>query len=609
MYSIELPDETFLDLDGNANIARVAAYGAGMPPVENISTAYGLADGALYQRTAIKPRVLQLQLDALGEDFGALADIRAQLVGAVNPHRGALPMRIWYDRAGPIPLYLDAYYEAGLEGGKTEGLVEPGIMLRFLATDPYWHGEEGSAKELTVRDSMANSSYILHRAADGTWSKPGGVSVNNYVYVIEVAASGVVYVGGLFTAAGGSSANYIASWNGSTWSALGSGLNGVARCIAFGPDGQVYVGGNFTTAGGSGANYIASWNGSAWSALGSGLNGAPLEMAMGADGKLYVAGQFTTAGGSTANRIAVWDGSTWATLGTGLDGEARTIVVAANGDIYVGGTFTQAGGATANKVARWNGTAWSNVGAGLGTVSSIDALALGASGVLYAGGNYTVAGGAIANRIAQWNGVAWAAMGAGFDGTVTQLQMTATGVLYASGSFQATAEGRPLPSRVAYWANGIWLPEAGGRDSAWTTVGGLWTDGKELYIGGTFNGTWYYGGPDTIHNPGSARAYPVLTLHGPGRLYHIINYTTGQAIHFDLTLLNGETLTVDLRPGVKTITSSWRGNMIAAIVSGNLVDWYLAPGDNRVSVWIDDGGAAGEMIFEPRYWSVDGVPT
>ena len=35
----------------------------------------------------------------------------------------------------------------------------------------------------------------------------------------------------------------------------------------------LYAGGEFTTAGGNAANDIAQWNGSSWSALGSGMNG------------------------------------------------------------------------------------------------------------------------------------------------------------------------------------------------------------------------------------------------------------------------------------------------------------------------------------------------
>ncbi len=37
---------------------------------------------------------------------------------------------------------------------------------------------------------------------------------------------------------------------------------------------DVYAGGYFTTAGGSAATNIAKWNGSTWSALGSGMGGA-----------------------------------------------------------------------------------------------------------------------------------------------------------------------------------------------------------------------------------------------------------------------------------------------------------------------------------------------
>ena len=91
-----------------------------------------------------------------------------------------------------------------------------------------------------------------------------------------LAVSGsTLYAGGDFTTAGGSAANNIAQWNGSSWSALGSGIQVamIRPCVyALAVSGStLYAGGDFTTAGGSAANYIAQWNGSSWSALGSGI--------------------------------------------------------------------------------------------------------------------------------------------------------------------------------------------------------------------------------------------------------------------------------------------------------------------------------------------------
>src|SRR5258705_34815 len=44
--------------------------------------------------------------------------------------------------------------------------------------------------------------------------------------VFDDGGGPALYVGGFFTTAGGVAANYVAKWNGSSWSALGSGMNG-----------------------------------------------------------------------------------------------------------------------------------------------------------------------------------------------------------------------------------------------------------------------------------------------------------------------------------------------------------------------------------------------
>jgi hypothetical protein len=129
-------------------------------------------------------------------------------------------------------------------------------------------------------------------------------------------------------------------WNGSSWSALGSGIHGfVLACAASGSN--LYVGGGFGTAGGIPASNIAKWDGQGWSALGSGLDGDVFCITVNGS-VLYAGGDFEGAGGSPAGYIAAWDGSSWATFGSGFDNAVDGIAVV-GGDVYAGGEFTTAG--------------------------------------------------------------------------------------------------------------------------------------------------------------------------------------------------------------------------------------------------------------------------
>jgi hypothetical protein len=90
------------------------------------------------------------------------------------------------------------------------------------------------------------------------------------------------------------------------------------------------------------------WNGSSWSALGSGMNDTVYALAF-KSGNLYAGGEFTTAGGNSANYIAMWDGSSWSALGSGLDGNVDALAIDSNGNLYAGGLFTSPG----NHIAAW----------------------------------------------------------------------------------------------------------------------------------------------------------------------------------------------------------------------------------------------------------------
>jgi hypothetical protein len=83
-------------------------------------------------------------------------------------------------------------------------------------------------------------------------------------------------VGGRFANAGGDpDADKIARWDGSTWHALGDGLDQYTDTVygiaVSGPG--VYVGGEIRNAGGDqNADNIVRWDGSAWRAFDSGLH-------------------------------------------------------------------------------------------------------------------------------------------------------------------------------------------------------------------------------------------------------------------------------------------------------------------------------------------------
>src|SRR6185369_11075356 len=174
--------------------------------------------------------------------------------------------------------------------------------------------------------------------SDENWTSMGGIpGADNTVFAAAVDGSGNLYIGGSFAIVGDVFASRIAKWNGTNWTALGSGMNNEVRALAvLGSD--VYAGGEFTTAGGSAANAIAKWDGNSWTALGSGMGGGFTSVwALAVAGSdVYAGGVFTTAGGSPANNIAKWNGSSWTALGSGMSGAVRALAVSGS-DLYAAG--------------------------------------------------------------------------------------------------------------------------------------------------------------------------------------------------------------------------------------------------------------------------------
>ena len=346
---------------------------------------------------------------------------------------------------------------------------------------------------------------------DGATWFPLGSGVGGFglgaLTVFDDGGGPALYAGGSFTSASGVLVNHIAKWDGSSWSALGSGMGSdQVDALAVFDDGggpALYAGGDFFTAGGASALRIAKWDGASWSPLGAGMNGDVYTLAVFDDGggpALYAGGFFTTAGGLPANRVAKWDGSSWSPLGSGVDASVLALAVFDDGGgpaLYAGGQFTIAGGGSASRIAKWDGSIWSALGSGANNnVRALTVFDDGGGSALYVGGQFTLAGGITAGRIAKWDGSSWWNVGGGFDNFVSALMAFDDGegpALYAGGAF-ATAGGTVV-NRVARWRGSAWSPvDAGMGVSGFPSseprvlATAVHDDGSgsELYAGGKF---------------------------------------------------------------------------------------------------------------------------
>ena len=129
-----------------------------------------------------------------------------------------------------------------------------------LATHPPngAHGVTRPTLALLVDDAdVVYPMRIDPRFSDANWISMGGVrGANSQVNAAVVDGSDNLYIGGYFTIVGDTFANYIAKWDGNSWSALGSGLNDTVNALAVSGS-DLYAGGSFTKAGGKVSTYVA----------------------------------------------------------------------------------------------------------------------------------------------------------------------------------------------------------------------------------------------------------------------------------------------------------------------------------------------------------------
>jgi trimeric autotransporter adhesin len=356
---------------------------------------------------------------------------------------------------------------------------------------------------------FTNSSLGITNLArwDGSsWSGvPGGGANNN---VEDFASDGTnLFVGGLFTQIGGIAATGIASFNGSTWSALGSGVHGFQGGVGqvnkmAWQSNQLYVAGSFEIAGNVGTANVARWDGTDWWSLGGGTSKGmsptlnfvqsllPIQSSIFVTPGLYAGGLFTGAGSVIVDSIGCWDGTNWNAVGTGFGGTFATGVginvralAANNAYLYAGGNFKIAGGNPASGIAYWDGSNWNSLGSGVDWI--VNAIAVDNANYIYVGGTFTNAGGIYSRGLAVSAYGTWYNLGnvEGASGAVNSLVFDGVSKIYAGGSFLTA--GGVSATNIAYFDNSdfSWHPLGLGLNAKANTV--AYGNGH-LYAGGSF---------------------------------------------------------------------------------------------------------------------------
>lgn len=619
------------DLKDDYNFGISDYIGTGTPPHRVNVDEYALLPGG--ELNSIKTRLRPFTL--AGTLTGSACDLyaaRQDLVKVLAPETYAKeggryqPVRLRFEGA-TVHKEIAAHYTGGLEAQiKVENKVFEKLGLRFLAIDPSWYELGESALSLDSNDSATIRFVAARLRSTGQWDdlgSPGGAIASNGIQAIAEDDT-YVYWGGSFTDFNGdASADRIVRYNKGTqaWSNIGA-ANGNVLALTIGPDGFLYAGGAFTDIGGTAMNRVGVWNGTTWAALGTGLNNFCYALAFGLDGTLYVGGTFTTAGGSGANRIASWDGSSWSNLGTGTNGTyVSSIAIHSNGDPYIGGDFTTANGVSCARIAMWNGTTFVALGSGLNSYVNIGTMAFGSNAILYVGGNFTTAGGVTVNYIAQWNGTAFTDLAGGADAQIQHVAIAPDGKVFICGGITQIG-GLDIISDAAFWNGSSWahLDCEIGAVSWEVVVPSERTDpvtgAYDLWAGVTTssaNFTMYYGGKVSITNDGTGTAYPVFIFKRSGgttaTLYTIRNETTNKELLFDYDLLDSEQLTIDLHPTQQSIVSSKFGSRMDAVLpNSDFGTFNLQPGDNNITCFIYVAGAptiTAYAVWQDTYKSFD----
>jgi hypothetical protein len=608
---------TLVDIETYAKIINVDGLGIG--PVEN--TSIQLTNGTeRHQASYVKSRYFTMSLVFEGASIGAIAAKRLALTNLIKPdlvigNQLITLMYEGYNSSGVIDSetveikceYVDGFSRA------SQRMYKEFTDLTFRMPDAYMQKYGDSSAVLGFQTSVSNLGYVGKRSADGTWSALQ-TGLNDVVFKLLEGANGYIYAIGVFTDAGGSGANYIAQYDpaSNTWGKLvATQPNAPIYDATLDAAGNIIIVGGFTAVDGTAYARIAKITpAGVVSGFGTGLNAEGRGVEVDSAGRVWVVGDFTTANGVTVNRVTYWNGTTFVAIGTGANDWIYDIAIDQSDNCYIAGWFTAVNGITSNYFAKVNTSGFTTLGDFDAKPIKVD---VDNNGNVYTAGSMTTIGAySVPNGVAIWDGIKWFDAGLVATGNFSGIVFDkVTNKVYIGGDFTAINGISTVDAFVEYISVGSFRPLDIALPSSPTEVYSLLTSRTgSFYCAFNATGT----GTSATVTAGSvatANSYPVITIAGQGTLWQIKNYTTGKALYFkNFTLLAGEVVTIDLRPGKITAESTFRGSVLSYILKGSNYDFELAPGSNNVSAYLYGSTTAASgitMTWRDNYHGIDGA--
>ena len=150
------------------------------------------------------------------------------------------------------------------------------------------------------------------------------------------------------------------------WTQLGTDFDGVSAGdnvmgSALNADGTIIVIGaakDDDGASNGGVVKVYKWGGSTWSQIGSNINGDSVDQQLGKHVRISNDGTIVACGGSTQTKVLEWDGSSWNQLGSTLTDGGNTCNLSGDGKTLSLSYF----GAGYVRVYKYNGSSWIQLG-------------------------------------------------------------------------------------------------------------------------------------------------------------------------------------------------------------------------------------------------------